>query len=151
MNIYSYNQELQLASCCIVGIISSQARKKAWKKYWTSTGKEIMLPLVHRVTIGIKSRPVKLEQAVSESLTRAQESSLDPVPSSIRARNAQEKKHYKLWSHHMELGELSEPLHGESTDSLIRKQLAFLDLKSGFYIYTQKPLTINCHYRTKQH
>ena len=27
-----------------------------------------MLHLVHRVTISIKSRPVKLEQAVSESL-----------------------------------------------------------------------------------
>ena len=44
-----------------------------------------MLHLVHRVPI-IKSRPIKLEQAQS----LPQESSLDPVPSSIRARNAQE-------------------------------------------------------------
>ena len=47
-----------------------------------------MLHLVHRVTISIKSRPGKLEQAVSK--ITSQESSLDPVPSSIRARNAQE-------------------------------------------------------------
>ena len=48
-----------------------------------------MLHLGHRVTISIKSRPVKLEQAVSERLPHK---SLvwDPVPSSIRARNAQE-------------------------------------------------------------
>ena len=44
-----------------------------------------MLHLVHRVTISIKSR---LEQAVSES--SSQESSLDPVPSLIHARNVQE-------------------------------------------------------------
>ena len=46
-----------------------------------------MQHLVHRVTISIKSRPVKLEQAAKFS---SQESSLDPVPSSIRTRNAQE-------------------------------------------------------------
>ena len=44
-----------------------------------------MLHLVHRVTISIKPRPVKQEQAVSESLPEQ-----DPVPSSIRARNALE-------------------------------------------------------------
>ena len=78
----------------------------------------------------------------------AQESCLDPVPSLIRARNAQEINitncEVTTWS------ELSEPLHRESIDSLISKQLAFLDFKSGFYIYTQKLLTMNCHYRTKQ-
>ena len=55
--------------------------------------------LVHRVTISIKLRPVKLEQAVSESLPHkglytellgVQLTCLDPVPASIRARNAQE-------------------------------------------------------------
>ena len=59
-----------------------------------------MLYLVHRVTISIKLRPVKLEQAVSESLPhkglytellRVQLTCLDPVTASIRARNAQEK------------------------------------------------------------
>ena len=58
-----------------------------------------MLYLVHRVTISIKLRPVKLEQAVSESLPHkelytellgVQLTCLDPVPASIRARNAQE-------------------------------------------------------------
>ena len=54
--------------------------------------------LVHRVTISIKLRPVKLEQAVSESLPHkglytellgVKLTCLDPVPASIRARNAQ--------------------------------------------------------------
>ena len=58
-----------------------------------------MLYLVHRVTISIKLRPIKLEQAVSESLPHkglytellgVQLTCLDPVPASIRARNAQE-------------------------------------------------------------
>ena len=61
-----------------------------------------MLYLVHRVTISIKLRPVKLEQAVSESLPHkackglytellgVQLTCLGPVPASIRARNAQE-------------------------------------------------------------
>ena len=58
-----------------------------------------MLYLVHRVTISIKLRPVKLQQAVSESLPHkglhtellgVQLTCLDPVPASIRARNAQE-------------------------------------------------------------
>ena len=54
-----------------------------------------MLYLVHRVAISIKLRPVKLEQAVSESLPHkgllgVQLTCLDPVPASIRARNAQE-------------------------------------------------------------
>ena len=61
-----------------------------------------MLYLVHRVTISIKLRPVrpvKLEQAVSESLPHkglytellgVQLTCLDPVPASIPARNAQE-------------------------------------------------------------
>ena len=58
-----------------------------------------MLYLVHRVTISIKLTPVKLEQAVSESLPHkglhtellgVQLTCLDPVPASIRARNAQE-------------------------------------------------------------
>ena len=58
-----------------------------------------MLYLVHRVTISIKLRLVKLEQAVSESLPHkglytellgVQLTCLDPVPASIRARNAQE-------------------------------------------------------------
>ena len=58
-----------------------------------------MLYLVHRVTISIKLRPVKLDQAVSESLPHkglytellgVQLTCLDPVPASIRARNAQE-------------------------------------------------------------
>ena len=44
-----------------------------------------MLHLIHRVTISIKPRPVKQEQAVSESSPEQ-----DPVPSSIRERNAQE-------------------------------------------------------------
>ena len=48
-----------------------------------------MLHLVHRVTISIKPRPVKLDK-LCESLHVPQESSLDPVPSSICARNAQE-------------------------------------------------------------
>ena len=43
MNIYSYNQELQLASYCTVVII---AWIKVWKKYWVSSGPEIMLYLV---------------------------------------------------------------------------------------------------------
>ena len=56
-----------------------------------------MLYLVHRVTISIKLRPVK--QAVNESLPHKglhtellgiQLTCLDPVPASIRARNAQE-------------------------------------------------------------
>ena len=58
-----------------------------------------MLNLVHRVTISTKLRPIKLEQAVSESLPHkglytellgVQLTCLDPVPASIRARNAQE-------------------------------------------------------------
>ena len=58
-----------------------------------------MLYLVHRVTISIKLRPIKLEQAVSESLPHkglytellgVQLTCLDPVPASIRVRNAQE-------------------------------------------------------------
>ena len=58
-----------------------------------------MLYLVHIVTISIKLRPVKLEQAVCESLPHkgldtellgVQLTCLDPVPASIRARNAQE-------------------------------------------------------------
>ena len=58
-----------------------------------------MLYLVHRVTISIKLRPVKLEQAVSESLPHkglytellgVHLTCLYPVPASIRARNAQE-------------------------------------------------------------
>ena len=58
-----------------------------------------MLYLVHRVAISIKLKPVKLEQAVSESLPHkglytellgVQLTCLDPVPASIRARNAQE-------------------------------------------------------------
>ena len=58
-----------------------------------------MLYLVHRVTISIKLGPVKLEQAVSESLPHkglytellgVQLTCLDPVPASNRARNAQE-------------------------------------------------------------
>ena len=58
-----------------------------------------MLYLVHRVTISIKLRPVKLQQAVSESLPHkglhtellgVQLTCLDPVPASIRTRNAQE-------------------------------------------------------------
>ena len=58
-----------------------------------------MLYLVNRVTISIKLRPVKLEQAVSESLPHkglytellgVQLKCLNPVPASIRARNAQE-------------------------------------------------------------
>ena len=62
-------------------------------------GQETMLYLVHRVTIGIKLRPIKLEQAVSESLPHkglyiellgVQLTCLDPVPASIRVRSAQE-------------------------------------------------------------
>ena len=58
-----------------------------------------MLYLVHRVTISIKIRPKKLEQAVSESLPHkglntkllgVQLTCLDPVPASICVRNAQE-------------------------------------------------------------
>ena len=56
-----------------------------------------MLYLVHRVTINIKLRPIKLEQAVSESLPHKglntklnQLTCLDPVPASICVRNAQE-------------------------------------------------------------
>ena len=58
-----------------------------------------MLYLVHRVTISIKLIPVRVEQAVSESLPHkrlytellgVQLTCLDPVPASIRARNAQE-------------------------------------------------------------
>ena len=58
-----------------------------------------MLYLVHRVNVSIKLRPVKLEQAVSESLPHkglytellgVQLTCLDPVPASIRAHNAQE-------------------------------------------------------------
>ena len=58
-----------------------------------------MLYLVHRVTISIKLTPVRVEQAVSESLPHkglhtellgVQLTCLDPVPASIRARNAQE-------------------------------------------------------------
>ena len=58
-----------------------------------------MLYLVHRVTISIKLRPVKLEQSVSESLPHkgldtellgVQSTCLDSVPASIRACNAQE-------------------------------------------------------------
>ena len=56
-----------------------------------------MLYLVHRVTISIKLRPVKIEQAVSESLPHkglellgVQLTCLDPVPASVRGRNAQE-------------------------------------------------------------
>ena len=58
-----------------------------------------MLYLVHRVTISIKLTPVRVEKAVSESLPHkglytelleVQLTCLDPVPASIRARNAQE-------------------------------------------------------------
>ena len=58
-----------------------------------------MLYLVHRVTISIKLRPIKLEQAVSESLPHkglytkllgVQLTCLDPVPASICVRNEQE-------------------------------------------------------------
>ena len=58
-----------------------------------------MLYLVHRVTISIKLTPVRVEQAVSESLPHkglytellgVQLTCLDSVPASIRARNAQE-------------------------------------------------------------
>ena len=58
-----------------------------------------MLYLVHRVIISIKLTPVRVEQAVSESLPHkglhtellgVQLTCLDPVPASIRARNAQE-------------------------------------------------------------
>ena len=58
-----------------------------------------MLYLVHRVTISIKLRHIKLEQAVSESLPHkglytellgVQLTCVDPVPASIRTRNAQE-------------------------------------------------------------
>ena len=61
--------------------------------------KKLCCILVHRVTISIKLRPIKLEQAVSESLPYkglytellvVQLTCLDPVPASIRARNAQE-------------------------------------------------------------
>ena len=89
MNIYPYNQELQLASCCTVGIISSQAKKKAWKKYWTSSGPEIMLYLVHRVTVSIKPWAVKLEQAVSESLPHK---SLVWIPFHLRSACAMRKE-----------------------------------------------------------
>ena len=53
-----------------------------------------MLHLVHTVTISIKPQLVKLGQAVSENFTSqrcnmSSTYSLDPVPSSIRARNVQ--------------------------------------------------------------
>ena len=60
-----------------------------------------MLYLVHRVTISIKLRPVKLEQVVSESLPHkglytellgVQLICLDPIPASICACSAQEIK-----------------------------------------------------------
>ena len=69
------------------------------KKVLNLYGQETMLYLVHRVTISIKLRPIKLEQAVSESLPHkglhtellgVQLTFLDPVPASIRARNVQE-------------------------------------------------------------
>ena len=53
---------------------------------YTTTGQEIMLHLVHRVTI---TTTLKTRASCKSKFT-SQESSLDPVPSSIRARNAQE-------------------------------------------------------------
>ena len=89
-----------------------------------------MLYLVHRVTISIKLTPVRVEQAVSESLPHkglytellgVQLTCLDPVPASIRARNAQEINitncDVTTWS----WVNLVHPLHRESTDSLISR------------------------------
>ena len=65
-----------------------------------------MLHLVHRVTISIKSQPVKLEQAVSESLPHK---SLVWIQFQLRYACAMCKiTIYDV--KHMELGELSEPL-----------------------------------------
>ena len=79
----------------------------------------MLYQLVHRVTISIKLRPIKLEQAVSESLPHkglytellgVQLTCLDPVPASIRARNVQEIKitncDVTTWSG-VNMGELS--------------------------------------------
>ena len=94
-----------------------------------------MLYLVHRVTISIKLRPVKLEQAVSESLSHkellgVQLTCLDPVPASIRARNAQEINitncDVTTWSW-VNLVHPSIALHNES-HTLIIREFAVSDL-----------------------
>ena len=71
-----------------------------------------MLHLVHSYYISIESQPIKLKQAVNESLPHKSLYSLDPVPSSLRARNAQEINitncDVTTWSWAW-VGELSEP------------------------------------------
>ena len=92
----AYNQELQLASC---GIICSQARKKAWKKYWNSTGQEIMLLLFSSQSYyKYKTTTRKPTACCKQKSTSTRSRSIfDP-----RAQCTTDK-HYKLWCHHMEL------------------------------------------------
>ena len=66
-----------------------------------------MLYLVHRVTISIKLRPVKLEQVVSESLPHkglytellgVQLTCLDPVPARVKKKQVQSVFEFILYS-----------------------------------------------------
>ena len=74
--------------------LTIQARRNASEKYWTSSGPEIKLHLVHRVTASLKLWPVYYSKLFTlkgtyTELLRVQLTCLDPVPSSTRARNAQ--------------------------------------------------------------
>ena len=91
MNIYSYNQELiQLASCCTVGIISSQAKEKGIKKVLNFYRPRSSAEFSSQSYCKYKTTTQKTRgQAASENFT-SQESSLDPVPSSVCTRNVQE-------------------------------------------------------------
>ena len=113
MNIYSYNQELQLASCCTVGIICSQPKKKGMKKVLNLYRPRNYAAFSSQSYYKYKTTTHKTRgQAASESSHVPQESSPDPVPSSIRAHNAQEinitNRDVTTWSC-MGTGELSEP------------------------------------------
>ena len=90
MNIYSYNQELQLASCCTVGIIRSQAKKKVLNLYRPRNYAAFSSQSYYKYKTTTRKTIEQAGLAASESLPHIEESSLDPVPSSIRARNAQE-------------------------------------------------------------
>ena len=79
-------QELKLASCCTVGIISSQAKKKGIKEVLNLYKPRNYAAFNSQSYYKYKTMTRKTRASCKLKFT----SSLDPVPSSIRARNAQE-------------------------------------------------------------
>ena len=88
-----------LASYCTVGIFGSSAKKRPEKVYWTSS-----VPVMLHSQSYYKTTIRKTIASCLPPRRHVWISSIfDP-----RAQCANQN-HYKLWCHHMELGELSEP------------------------------------------